>query len=135
MPCGLAVHSLAVLPAAQPAGGAGTPALVFAAGRDGGLHGYGAGGTRDVSLATAHAGRVWSVATVPASAAHPALLASASADCTVRLWHLAPPAAAGDAPSIERWARLRGHCAPVHAVIPYGVGLLASGGEDCTVSR
>ena len=137
VPCGLALHCLAAMPAAAGAGGArgaGAAALIFAAGRDGGLHGYDASGERSVSLAGAHADRVWSLAALPASttasSTQPALLASGSADCCVRLWRLTSPPGGG-APSLEQWAPLLDHAAPVHAVMPHGDGrLLASGSED-----
>jgi hypothetical protein len=133
VPYGLALHSLAAMPAVGGAGGAGASALVFAAGRDGGLHGYGASGERQVSLGGAHSDRIWSLAAIPASTSHPALIASASADCSVRLWCLAPPRGGG-APRLEQWTQLLGHSAPVHAVMARGDGvLLASGSEDCTV--
>ena len=136
VPCGLALHCLAAMPAAAGAAGArgaGAAALIFAAGRDGGLHGYDASGERSVSLAGAHADRVWSLAALPASttaSTQPALLASGSADCCVRLWRLTSPPGGG-APSLEQWAPLLDHAAPVHAVMPHGDGrLLASGSED-----
>jgi len=132
--CGHAVHALASM--AAPRGGGG--GLVLAAGRDGALRGYGAGGVEEVCVPNAHADRIWALVALPAaSATQPPLVASASADCTVRLWRGSPAAGGGGGGGggsvrLERFETLRGHQAAVHCLLPHR-GMLASGGDDCTV--
>jgi WD40 repeat protein len=78
---------------------------------------------------TGHSDRIWSLAAVPARRDRPALLASAGADNTVRLWDPASGRAVGPP--------LTGHTDQVRAVIVAesddGSTVLVSGGQDGTV--